>query len=48
MAQTLARIMGMDGEEFDEKYVTVKAMTRYGVISSAVLIVLPAAPLGIP
>ena len=39
MTQTLSRIMKMDDEEFTEKYVTMKAMTRYGVISSAVLIV---------
>ena len=39
MTQTLSRIMNVDGEEFDDKYVTMKAKIRYGAISSAILIV---------
>ena len=32
-------IMGIGDEEFDGKYVTVKAVARYGVVSSAILAV---------
>ena len=39
MTQTLSRIMNVDGDEFDDKYVTMKAKIRYGAISSAILIV---------
>ena len=39
MTQTLSRIMKMDDEEFTEKYVTMKAVLRYGVVSSAILAV---------
>ena len=37
MTQTLSRIMKMDDEKFAGKYVTMKAVLRYGVVSSAIL-----------